>query len=63
MLLKHKRHHAGSPYGARKPADIAVTLWSMYIQAAIRRGRYRDKGLYRENSIAIESEARYSLNV
>ena len=53
MLPKHMRRHAGSYYGARKPADVAVTLWS--VEGLL--------GLYRENAIAIESEAGYSLNV
>ena len=52
MLPKHKRCHAGS-YGARKPADVAVKVWS--VEGLL--------GLYRENAIAIESDAGDSLNV
>ena len=47
MLPKHKRRHAGSSHGARKPADVAVTLLSVEGLLC----------LYRENAIAIESEA------
>ena len=50
-----KRRHAGSSYGARQPADVAVTLTGLCIN--------RTRRNYRENSIAIESEARNSLNV
>ena len=40
MLPKQKRHHAGSSYGARKPADATVTLWSTNRTGSVRRGRY-----------------------
>ena len=50
-----KRRHAGSSYGARQPADVAVTLNGLCIN--------RTRRNYRENVIAIESEARDSLNV
>ena len=30
MLPKHKRRHAGYSYGAGKPTDVAMKLWSMY---------------------------------
>ena len=52
MLLKH---HAGFSYDAQtnsRRSDVMV-----YRTGSVRRGRYRDKGLYRENAIAIESEA------
>ena len=54
MLPKPRQHHAGSSYGARKPADVAVTLWS--VEGIL-------LGLYRENAFAIEGEAGDSLNI
>ena len=46
-------------YCARKPADVAVTLHGLYINKT----RSVRRGCYRENAIAIESEARDPLNV
>ena len=56
MLPKPKRHHACSSYGVRKPADVAVTLWSIVEQAAFIAGALGIY-MYRENAIAFESEA------